>query len=243
MEKTSHLTLPALILGGLIALGPATAGYFIHKGMVESKDRERFVTVKGLVERVVKSDQASWDVTFLVAGDDVQKLTQDYAVAMDKVEAFLKDHGFEASEISKISPNFTNNRALGYGSDKAEPYNMRGGFTVQSAKVELVETTHRDMLSLLQQGVGVVDLKPTYRLSTFNALRPEILAEATRNARQMAEQFAKDSSSRVGAIRRANQGIITLLSPTASPNQEWNAGEDSLMKKVRVVSTFDFFLE
>lgn len=243
MEKCSNLKLPALILGAFIALGPATAGYFIHKGIIESKDRERFVTVKGLVEREVKSDNASWEVVFLVAGGDFQKINEDYAKAMEKVEAFLLAHGFDKGEFTKISPTFTNQRALGYGPDKAEAYNARGGYYLQTTKVDKVEQTHQDMFALLQQGVGVVDIKPLYRISTFNTLRPEILAEATRNARQMAEQFAKDSNSRVGAIRRANQGVIMILSPLAGPTDDWSSGQESLMKKIRVVSTFDFFLE
>lgn len=243
MDKPSSFKVPALILGAFIALGPATAGYFIHKGMIESKDRERFVTVKGLVEREMKSDQASWEVVFLVAGSDLQKMNEDYAQAMDKVEKFLLAHGFDKSEFTKISPTFTNQRALGYGTDKAEPYNARGGYFLQTSKADKVQQTHQEMFALLQQGVGVVDIKPTYRISTFNKIRPEILAEATRNARQMAEQFAKDSNSRVGAIRRASQGVIMILSPLASPTEDWNSGQESLMKKIRVVSTFDFFLE
>ena len=243
METSSNLKFPALILGACIALGPATAGYFIHKGMIESKDRERFVTVKGLVEREVKSDQASWEVVFLVAGSDLQKVNEDYAKAMEKVEKFLLSHGFDKSEFTKISPTFTNQRALGYGPDKSEAFSTRGGYFLQTTKADSVEKTHQDMFSLLQQGVGVVDIKPTYRISTVNTLRPEILAEATRNARQMAEQFAKDSNSRVGAIRRASQGVIMILSPLASPTEDWNSGQESLMKKIRVVSTFDFFLE
>ena len=61
-----------------------------------------------------------------------------------------------------------------------------------------------------------------------------MIAEATRDARRSAEQFAGDSGSQVGGIRNAQQGYFSIQDRDKfSPE----------FKKIRVVTTVQFFLE
>ncbi|MCE2951428.1 MAG: SIMPL domain-containing protein [Alphaproteobacteria bacterium] len=243
MESYKALSLPALLLGVCIALGPSSAGYFIYKGIVDAKDRERYVTVKGLVERLVKSDTAQWNLSFQITGDDLKVLEASYTSSAEKVKAFLFKQGFVESDFTQSPLSIVDNHARTWGNQLPPTrYTITGGYFIQSSKVEKVQEADRNLASLFREGVILQDARPTYSLSTFNALRSEILAEATKNARTMAEQFAKDSNSQVGSIRRANQGVISILDPQAGPTEDWNSGQASLTKKIRVVSTFDFFL-
>lgn len=242
MECTKKITCSALILGICIALGPSIAGYFIYKGIVDSKNRERYVTVKGLVERLVKSDRAEWSLSFQISGDDAKAMEASFSQASDKTRAFLIAQGLSEKDMSISSPSMTDNHAQSWG-EKLPHFTMRGGYRISSDKVDLVEAANRNLFELLKEGVLLTDSKPSYSMSTFNTLRSQMLAEATQNARTMAEQFAKDSASQVGSIRRVNQGMFIILDPLAGPSQEWSSGESSVMKKVRIVSTFDFFLQ
>src|SRR5690606_27337495 len=103
-------------------------------------------------------------------------------------------------------------------------YLIQAGYQVKSKKVDLVEKVNTKLAQLIKEGVTLMDSNPRYTMSNFNEMRPEILAEATKNARAMAEQFAKDSGSKVGAIRRANQGVITIQDPNAGPSESWDSG-------------------
>ena len=67
----------------------------------------------------------------------------------------------------------------------------------------------------------------------LNQIKPAMIALATKNGRAAAEQFARDSGSAVGGIRRASQGLFTIR------NRDANTPD---IKIVRVVSTLDFFL-
>ncbi len=244
MDQPKKLALPALALGLSIASGPMLAGFFVYKGMMAARASERFVTVKGLVERVVKSDVAEWDLRFNLAGNDLGELNTQSATHMEKVAAFLKEQGFAADEILVLPSRVTDTHARDY-LDKLPPnrYLIQAGYQVKSKKVDLVEKVNTKLAQLIKEGVTLMDSNPRYTMSNFNEMRPEILAEATKSARAMAEQFAKDSGSKVGAIRRANQGVITIQDPNAGPSESWDSGQTTLMKKIRVVSTFDFFLE
>lgn len=244
MDQPKKLALPAVLLGLSIATGPMLAGFFVYKGMMSARASERFVTVKGLVERVVKSDRTEWDICFTLAGNDLNELNTQSAVNMEKMATFLKAQGFSETEMMILPALITDTHAREW-TDKVPPnrYVLRAGYQVKSLKVDQVEAANTKLDFLIKEGVAVTDATPRYSLSTFNEMRPEILAEATRNARAMAEQFAKDSGSKVGAIRRANQGVMTIQDPHAGPSESWDSGQTTLMKKIRVVSTFDFFLE
>ena len=72
-----------------------------------------------------------------------------------------------------------------------------------------------------------------YLFTRLNEVKPEMVEEATVNARQVAEKFANDSGSRLGKIRRANQGRFTIASRDS---------QHPHIKRVRVVSTIDYNL-
>jgi len=89
-----------------------------------------------------------------------------------------------------------------------------------------------------------------YVFNGLNALKPDMITEATKNARQAADRFAADSGSQVGSIRSANQGVFSISAADAGsvvgPGEEGGGGaqspDASIMKKVRVVSTVDYYL-
>ena len=83
---------------------------------------------------------------------------------------------------------------------------------------------------------------PRFVVSQFNALRPQLLAEATRNARSTAEQFAADSGASVGRIRSANQGNIQIFGSDGNDESAPYSPTSTPAKKIRVVSTFEFEL-
>lgn len=83
---------------------------------------------------------------------------------------------------------------------------------------------------------------PRYVVSTFNELRPGLLAAATANARAIATQFAGDSGASVGGIRSANQGNIQIFGSDGNDESAPYSPTSTPVKKIRVVSTFDFEL-
>jgi hypothetical protein len=84
---------------------------------------------------------------------------------------------------------------------------------------------------------------PRYVITTFNALRPQLLADATKNARLTAQQFASDSGATVGKIRSANQGAIQIFGTDGMDESAPYSATSTPGKKIRVVSTFEFELK
>jgi hypothetical protein len=125
----------------------------------------------------------------------------------------------------------------GYSNQGVERYVVRGLLTVRSPRIAKVQEASGDTARLVADGVALVrdyEVRTQYLFTQLERIKPEMIAEATRDARRAAEQFAHDSGSRVGAIRTAQQGYFSVEDRDAfSPER----------KKVRVVTTVQYLLE
>jgi len=240
-----RLTAAAAVLGLCIALGHTLAGFFIYKGIKEAKLGDRYVTVKGLVERIERSDRGTWEITFKVSGNELNALYGKLASDAEIVKSFVVKEGLSENEISLSSPRVTDLQSQSYGSGTLPPerYLVEYTLSVNSPKVEILDSLSGKAGELLKQGITISTTNARFYLDKFNELRPALVEAATKNALEVAKSFAKTTGSNVEGIRRANQGVIQISSPDASPTDTYDNGLTSLKKKIRVVSTLDFYLK
>jgi hypothetical protein len=241
----------AIVFGLFLLTGLALGGYFIGTGIARFKSETRTVTVKGLVEREVKADQAVWSLRFRRASNDLQDAHALIVSDRDTALSFLKKQGFNDEEISRQPTRTIDKLAREYGQSEGNErfrYVATASLIVTTTKVDLVTKAIGATEELLKSGV-VLDgqdydgkSNPRYVVTTFNALRPQLLAEATKNARTTAQQFASDSGARVGKIRSANQGAIQIFGSDGNDESAPYSPTSTPTKKIRVVSTFEFEL-
>jgi hypothetical protein len=252
MKENSNaaVIVAALIVGVCILLGVSSAGYFIGKGGTRFKSESRTVTVKGLVEQIVKADQSVWVLRFRRAGSDIGDIHSKISADRDAVVAFLKEQGFTDEEISRQPIHTIDKWAREYDQSQTERYRylVTGSVVVTTANVDQVAKVLGETERLLKSGV-VLDgqyegsANPRYTITKFNELRPQLLAEATKNARLTARQFASDSGVSVGRIRSANQGNIQIFGTDGNDESAPYSPTSTPVKKIRVVSTFEFELQ
>ena len=188
-----------------------------------------FVEVKGLSEKIVKADVAIWSINFDVKGNDIDSLYAGIAKNTASIQKFLIDKGFEASEINIAPVNIyqdTYREAL-------FRYNSLTQLSVYTKKVDLVKSASKDTLSLVKEGVTINQNSIEFQFSDINSVKPEMLAEAIKNAKASAQQFAQESGSRLGAISRGNQGVFDITDKDPGSPE---------FKKIRVVSSLRFLL-
>jgi hypothetical protein len=224
--------------GLLVAAGLALGGFFIGNGFYQSRALERTVEVKGLAEREVPADTAIWPIQFTVAGNDLEPLLSRLEEQGEQVRAFLTLQGFAEDEISVGAPNITDRHAQGFGDpDVRFRYAVSQVVTVFTGKVDAVRGAGRELLELGKAGIVFnqdrYEYRTQYLFNGLNDIKPAMIEEATRNAREVAQKFAEDSDSRLGKIRDARQGQFSI-SDRDSNNPH--------VKKVRVVSTLEYYL-
>ena len=236
---------------GMFALAAAivAAGWFIGDGFSRIRTSDRYVTVKGVSEREAKADIALWPINFVAAGNDLKSVQDKIERDRGTVMAFLERHDIPIENTELFGFVVTDKLADQYGSGTAPlRFVITQSIMVRTEEPELVVAASQSVSELVAAGValtantpgGPYGVGPTYLFTKLNDFKPEMIAEATANARSAAEQFAKDSRSRVGKIRRANQGVFVVR----ARDQAGGISEASqLHKMIRVVSTIDYYLQ
>ncbi|MGH7817289.1 MAG: SIMPL domain-containing protein, partial [Candidatus Binatia bacterium] len=192
----------AIIVGCCLIIGLTAAGYFIGRGTARFKSDVRTVTVKGLVEKEVNADEAVWTLSLRRAGDDLRDAHARLSKDRDQLLGFLQQQGFNDDEITRLPTRTVDKLAREYSQPQTSErfrYLVTIAVVVRTGNIEQVQKSLGSTEELLKAGV-ILDgereggaANPRYVLSKFNDLRPRLLAEATKNARAIAQQFAADS--------------------------------------------------
>lgn len=252
-DEKQELLKPAVLLGLCLLLGLVVGGWLLGAKIASIKLADRTVTVKGLVERTVKSDRAIWAITFKTAGDDLPSVFAHSEANKAAVLKFLSDQGISTSEVTTGQISVTDKQTNQYVQNGGSRYILQQTVTVSTADVDKLAAAGAKTASLIQAGVVLADNSNiVYKFTGLNALKPDMITEATRNARASADRFAADSGSEVGVIRSANQGVFSISADGATAASADESGEGgggdaqadaSIMKKVRVVSTIEYYLK
>lgn len=220
----------------ILAVSIVLLGALFHSAIVYTSDKDRSVTVRGLAVTTVPADNAVWNLNFQDRGNDLPDLYKSIEKKNGIIVQFLKDCGFDEKEISVSSPNITD---LEDYSEKRPQYRYRvaSKITLLTGKVNLVRSAIMQQRKLVEQGIvlerdygGAV----SYSYTNLNEIKPKMIEEATHNARQAAEKFAKDSDSKLGKIRVAYQGQFSIDDRDEST---------PYIKKIRVVTSVQYSLE
>lgn len=225
-----------ILSAALLAASIAFVGVMGRGALHDLKGAQRYVTVKGLAEQEVPADLAIWPIRFQVSEDTLTAIQDRIDANTAIVRQFLADAGLPEDAIENAGLDINDRQAQMYGTpDQSKPrYVGAATVLVRSADTALVKSVSGRINELVKRGVPVSgNSGPQYYFTTLNDIKPEMIAAATRNAREAAEQFANDSGSTVGAIRTARQGLFSI-----TPRDDFTPD----IKNVRVVTTVDYFL-
>lgn len=231
-----------ILAAALISIGLVGAGWFAAQGMSKLRTADRYVTVKGSAEKDVAADLVVWPLAHTVSGNDLGEVQRGLEANTQTIRRFYTESGFGEDEIVIAPASLEDRWAYAYGDNRApERYRYSTTVTLRTAKVDKAMAALRRTGDLLARGVMLggnggegASGGPEFDYTRLNAIKPELIAEATANARKSAEQFAKDSGARISGIRTANQGVVSISNRDAGSPQ---------VKRVRVVTTVEYFLK
>ena len=243
MHTSSRLVPAAAILGGALAL----SALFVAVGLGRVRPDVHSVSVKGVAEREVRADLAIWPLNISAADDDLARAQAKLEQSVAAIRAFLVRQRVDTSQLSLQSFVVSDAFANQYGGqgEVRTRYVIRQTVVVRSADPARVLAASQRVGELVNAGVVLTSGGeygaggPTFLFTELNALKPPMIAEATKRAREAAEQFARDAQQELGGIRRASQGVFEILPRDQAPGISEGS---QLVKTVRVVSTIEFAL-
>jgi uncharacterized protein len=231
--------LPAFLLAGGIAL----AGWAIGCGIHQISASQRSVSVRGFSEREVKADLAIWNIGYVATGNDLAAVQEKVETDTNTIRLFLVTNGIEESEMIELPTNMTDLLSRDYRSEGADKnrYIVNAGIRIRSPKVDIVQKLSGLKIGgLIKSGVTLREgQQPVYLYTKLKEIKPQMVAEASEDARAAAQQFAKDSQATLGSMKSASQGVFQFL-----PRDQADGVQESyeINKTARVVTTVNYFL-
>ena len=222
-----------------VSVSVIASAVILSVGLSNIARADKTVSVRGLAEREVDADLAVWPLTFSLGSNDLTELQKDILAKTKIVKNYLAEYELSGDDFTVQSPSITDNSMNPY-MDKNQvryTYIAETVVLVRSSKVEQVKKAQGDSLKLMSDGIAVskdYKSKISFEFTKLNDIKPQMIAEATKNARTAAEQFARDSGSKVGKIKRASQGLFSI---------EDAAADLSERKTIRVVTTVEYLLK
>ena len=222
-----------------VSVSVIASAVILSVGLSNIARADKTVSVRGLAEREVDADLAVWPLTFFFFFNDLTELQKDILAKTEIVKSYLAEYELSSEDFTVQSPSITDNSMNPY-MDKNQvryTYIAETVVLVRSSKVEQVKKAQSDSLKLMSDGIAVskdYKSKISFEFTKLNDIKPQMIAEATKNARTTAEQFSRDSGSKVGKIKRASQGLFSI---------EDAAADLSERKTIRVVTTVEYLLK
>lgn len=227
-----------VVSGALIGVGLALAGLFVADGLSDIGRGAAVVTVRGVAERDVAADLATWTIATQANGSDLAAVQAKADADAAAVQGFLAANGFTPAEVQ---PRGSSVNQYYDSSQGRLNITIRQRFQARSANIARMQKAFANQAEIIRQGVALDSDGGggvTYSFTKLNDVKPEMIAEATKSAREAADQFARDSDTKVGGIRQATQGLFSIT----GRDGDTGSGTDTPLQKVRVVTTIDFYL-
>lgn len=244
----------SLILGLSLLLGLCLLGFFTYKGLKTFSDKDRIVTVKGLAEMNMTATSAEINIGYSFSGDNLQEIIDKTENKRNSISGYLTKINYNKNEIKASNYDITDRKSY-YDTRwengheikfKIDRYIIRQSLTVKSKDVKSTEDLRSKLeLDLISKDL-TSDITTSYHFPDLNTIKPQLIAESTKNARVAGEQFANDSKAELGKIKTASQGQISIAgnySYDDEGSESNNKPDEPYIQKARVVSTIVFFLE
>ncbi len=225
-----------LASAGVLSLGLVLGGYLLGDGLTRAKSADRSVTVRGLAEKEVTADLATWTIAYSATASDLSTAQASIDRDTNSIRAFFRELGFPADALQPTGVNVSN-----FTNNGIPQFTVRQRMSLRSNDIKRAQSAVRRQFDLVKRGVQLEDgSNMAFTFTRLNDIKPQMVAEATRDARSAAEQFARDSNTSVGGIKSATQGYFSVEARDGDSGG-WGVS-DTPYKKVRVVTTIDFYL-
>ena len=230
-----------LIAALVLAIGIIAGGYLLGDGLRRARMADRAVTMRGLAERNVTADLATWTVSFSAQGAELGAVQGEIERDAITLANFFRAQGFPAEAVTDVGVSVNSYYDSNRGVNSVTVVRR---VQLRTTDVMRARRAYARQFDLIRTGVAIQEGSGMqYSFTRLNDVKPQMIAQATQDARRGAEQFARDSGTAVGGIRSATQGYFSIGARAGDVSEEGSGGNDSPFQKVRVVTTIEFYLD
>jgi len=216
------------LLGGLalLAIAFVIGSIFIGHG-IRDKNRNDVISVTGSAKKRITSNYVLWNFSVTSQQPSATEAAAELAGWTTKIRAFLTSEGIKAEEITvqPISTETVSRRG------RVTSFLLSRSFEVRSARVQAVTETADRSSAVLAAGIPLSANSPQYVYTKLPTLRPQLLAEATRDARSRAKVIVEATGAHLGKLRRVSVGVFQVTSPNSTEVEDYGVYDTSTLEK------------
>ena len=224
-----------MIQGGAIVLAAVVLGISLIFTVKTLKSYDDTVKVRGLCEKEVPADRVVWRISYSEKDNSLADLRTIVRLNNDIIVSKLTEAGFKSDEIKVANASYDDRYMYSNNvSQVSYRYVANQTVTVFTKNLDLVRKLQQTLeTDLVNQNI-LANSWADYQYLGLNDIKPAMIAESLENARAAADEFAKNSHSRIGKMRTASQGYFEVEDLDENTPQ---------VKKVRVVTTVEYYLK
>jgi len=237
-----------IILGVCIAVATIVASLILSGGFLKvMKFWQHTITVKGTAQEIIKSDYIVWNCSISRRDKSLQKSYKDLKEDLNNVLAYLASKQVNKGDmhINQIATTkLFQKDSDGKDTDIVDGYELSQSIEIRSNDIDKIDTLAHQSTELIDQGINFESATPSYFYTKIDALKVEMLAKATENAKLRAKSMVSSVGNKIGGLQSAKMGVFQITPVTSTQVSDY--GEDdttALDKKVIVVVNASFSIE
>ncbi|MDD5440285.1 MAG: SIMPL domain-containing protein [Candidatus Omnitrophica bacterium] len=237
-----------IVLGICIAAATIISSMILSGGFLKvMKFTREQISVTGSATKEIRSDYIVWRGEFTRREADLKTAYKELQEDLAKVKAYLASKGVKEQEIiiSQVGTETVYKKnEKGNDTNDIQGYLLTQAVEIRSNNVDTIDRVSREATALIDLGVQFMSPAPEYFYTRLDELKVEMLAKATRNAKERADSMVKATGNKIGFMRSARMGVFQITPVTSTDVSDWGLNDTtSLDKKVMAVVSVSFAIE
>lgn len=224
----------AWVAAAIFAFGILASSLVGTYGFVKIKTQPNIITVTGSAKKQIKSDYVTWKGSFSRQSAKLSDAYSQLQNDLSKVKSYLNQQGITEKDytVSSVS-TFVNYSTLpnGMRSSNIEGYNLTQVIEIRSGDIEKVTSISRESTKLIQDGVQFQSMPPMYFYTKIADLKVDMLALATKDARNRAEKIAENAGSKLGGLKTSKMGVFQITPINSNEISDYGINDTSSIEK------------
>lgn len=232
--------------GLILAIGLVVSTYLFTDAFRDVKSDNQTITVKGYAEKDIVSDFAIWTCTVSATMPGLTSAYNQLDYDFNKTKDFILKNGFNENELEIGRVNSIKNyQWIDYKrTDNVIGYTVERSITIESFDIDKIREISINSSELIKEGIEIHSNHPQYLYTKLDELKIEMLAAATRDARERAETLAENSGSKVGNLQSARQGVFQITSQNSEEVSDYGIFNTvSIDKTIKSVVTMEYTIK
>ncbi|WP_417427638.1 SIMPL domain-containing protein [Halpernia sp.] len=216
----------------IIAISIAALGFiiglaFLGNAIKNRNQSDNTISVTGLGSKEFTSDLITWIGSFTKNNFELKSAYDDLAVDRKVISDYLISKGIKPSEMVfsavdiQKNYNYTND-ANGASHQTFAGYNLSQTVSIESKEVQKIENLSRNITEIINRGVEFTSSAPQYFYTKLAEVKHEMIANATKDAKERAEKIAENAGASLGNLKKATMGVIQITAPNS--NEDYSYG-------------------